>query len=70
MTDRLSGDKSVSVSAVLPMLRIIKSLQYTPMKDHEGRGYRETVYDYIKERLDWTLHGPCSSSQFFTRQFY
>ena len=31
MTDQLSGEKVVTVSAVLPMARLIKSLQYSKL---------------------------------------
>ena len=50
MTDQLSGDKSVTVSGVLPMVRLIKTLKYAKLKYNEGLEYRSTVYEYIEEK--------------------
>lgn len=50
MTDSLSAEKSVSVSAVLPMIKLIKDLQYKPLKHNRSRELLEMVTDYFDEK--------------------
>lgn len=50
LTDGLSGDKEVSSSSVLPMVRLIKSLQYRPLANNSAREYRNDVFNYIEEK--------------------
>jgi hypothetical protein len=52
MTDNLSSDQRPTVSAVLPMMRIIKGLLSKPLQYNEGRLYRTAVYDYIEEKYE------------------
>ena len=56
MTDQLSSEQRVSVSSVLPMMRVIKNLTFQTLKDVEGLTYRNSVYNYIEDRLEQCSH--------------
>lgn len=50
MTDGLSAEKSVTGSGFLPMLRLVRSFCWEAMKDQRGREYRNSVFDYMKNK--------------------
>ena len=50
MTDGLSAEKSVTGSGFLPMLRLVRSFCWEAMKVQRGREYRNSVFDYMKNK--------------------
>ena len=51
MTDALSGEQDVTISAVLPMVASLEAPKYKPLKHNASWEIRNDIYDYVKEKL-------------------